>query len=249
MLSSPDEIRLASRDKQNFKSIGFLLLGWESKKWGIQNYTRGVVCRRDLFQRLTWGVQSCSWTGTSQQWHYRHTVHPALGVNSSCLGKKKILLPDFPTLYTVFLEIPCWCKALGKKVHRSPLLRAWDLWTLERGQSLDVVLDISKSAMLQAKYHSITEKGKVMAGSLLQVHETLWIPCFLALAHRLDTFRGRRFSTTQKWKCSALVTDREWKGKLCFKRWWVRSALLPSPATLLLYPPFFLLLTVLMVSL
>lgn len=47
-----------------------------------------------------------------------------------------------------------------------------------------------------------------MASIPLQVHETPLLPCSLAPAHRLYTFCGRRFSTTQKLKSSAFMINK-----------------------------------------
>lgn len=47
-----------------------------------------------------------------------------------------------------------------------------------------------------------------MASIPLQMHETPWLPCSLAPARRLYTSHGRRFSTMQKLKSSALMINK-----------------------------------------
>lgn len=54
-----------------------------------------------------------------RQWHTMNTV---FSFNSSCLVKKDVLLPDFPILYALFLEISFLCKVLGRKVYSFPFL-------------------------------------------------------------------------------------------------------------------------------
>lgn len=55
------------------------------------------------------------------------TLCTVFSFNSSCLGNKKVLLPDFLILPALFLEVSFLCKALGKKVNSFPFLSAWDL--------------------------------------------------------------------------------------------------------------------------
>lgn len=53
------------------------------------------------------------------------TLCTVFSFNSSCLGKKEVLLPDFLILYALFWEISFLCKALGNKVNSVPFLSAW----------------------------------------------------------------------------------------------------------------------------
>lgn len=161
-------------------------------------------------------------------------MHRIFSFNSSCLGKKEVLLPDFLILSALSLETSFLCKALGKKVNSFPFLSAWDLWTLQTGQSLDAILDISKSAKLKSKYCLTTEKEK-MASIPLQMHETLWLPCSLAPACRLFTFSGRRFSATWKSKsCDFMINKHLTKKKKMFQEMMSKKRPYSSPS----YPSF-----------
>lgn len=100
----------------------------------------------------------------------------------------------------------------------------------------------------------MTEKEKIMASIPLQMHETPWLLCSLAPAHRLHTFCGRRFSATQKLKSSDFMINKHlMKNKQMFQELTSkkRPYSFPShPSFAFLVPSFlYLLLPILIVSL